>query len=175
MPVGAGLLKFAKQLAYRVIGRGCGKHDILEVFRHEHIVEQGFLDAFRNLCALLLERLHTQRAGLRLGEDPTAQHGEAVEALLEQVAQLGLVARLQLAVLAVLRSPLPGRERGAGQDQQFAVKVSIAFARAGQNEAHGVAATLQVCVKPATENRTQRFRNFGQHHQGGPQIGPLLR
>ncbi|SLX18547.1 Uncharacterised protein [Klebsiella variicola] len=56
----AWLLQFAQQLAEGCVLRCRFEHELFEVFGHEEIVGQRFLDALGNLCTLLFQVLDTE-------------------------------------------------------------------------------------------------------------------
>ena len=86
-PAGRGSCSSRSSLPTEALSAGGFEHESLEVLRHEQIVGQRLLDGFGNLRALLLEALDAELALRRVGEVPAMQHGEAVEPLLENVAQ----------------------------------------------------------------------------------------
>src|SRR5690606_12157085 len=119
------LLQLAQQLADRRVISGRFEHEVFKILGDEEIVDQRFFDTLGDLCALLLQTLDAELALGWIGKVPAMQHGEAVEALLQDVAQFPLVLGVELLVLGALAAPFLRLHFSAGQDQQVAVLEGI--------------------------------------------------
>ena len=112
---------------------------------------------------MLLQALDAEHALAGIGEIPAIQHGEAIESLFQDVAQLPLVLCVELLIFRALAAPFLRLHLGAGQNQQVAVLEGVRRTGAGQQETDGIAALLQVILEPTAKTLIETVRLFRQH------------
>ena len=117
--------QFVQQLTDGVVVGRSIEHQLLEILRHEQVVEHGLLDTFGDLGPLLLQALDAENTLRRISKIPAVQHGKAIKAFLEVVTQFALVLGLQLLVLRTLTAPFLGLHGGARQDEQISIEKGV--------------------------------------------------
>src|SRR5690606_23907177 len=146
-------LQLTHQDADRFVVAGVLKHQIFEILRHKNVIGQNRFDRFGNLRSLLVETLNDELALCRVGVVPPQQYSEAVEPLLEVVAQGAFKLLVQLSVLGALGTPFLCLHFGTGEDEQVTIQEGIGATFTRQQETHRVAPLLQVVFEDRKSTR----------------------